>query len=113
MKVTKVSIGFSESPEIIAPVEFNSLEKANSFLSKCLTPEIGYYKTDFTIHFDNGEEYKGRYDIGCDTPTLEEHCFNFSDSMSNGKGFGRYVNEEARELYKRFASVFLGIIKDK
>lgn len=43
---------------------------------------LGYYKTDFTVAID-GEEYTGRFDIGCDDDTLEAHILSFCNPKEN------------------------------
>lgn len=38
---------------------------------------LGYFKTHFLVTFDDGFEYAGRYDAGCDRPTLAAHIRAF------------------------------------
>lgn len=76
----KIVIGWSESPYITEGKTFagdNLWQDAASYLNQYPEPDLGYYKTDFTVHFADGETYGGRYDIGADRPTLGEHirCF--------------------------------------
>ena len=76
----KIVIGWSESPYITEGKTFEGeslWQEAASYLNKYPEPDLGYYKTDFTIHFADGEEYGGRYDIGSDHPTLGEHIRGF------------------------------------
>jgi hypothetical protein len=77
---TTITIGFSESPYIEEGKIFageNLWREAAHYLNQFPGPDLGYYKTDFTVTFADGEEYGGRYDIGADRPTLGEHirCF--------------------------------------
>lgn len=92
-KAIKIEIGFSESPHIkegFAPV-FDSMAKANQFFfwqnkdaetAKENGKLLGYYKTDFTIHFADGTKYEGRYDIGADQPDLTSHVKRFCEVYS-------------------------------
>ena len=61
------------------PNRFRSLGDANLFLSRQRPPQQGYDKHDFIIQYKGRgrHPYKGRYDVGSDYPTLEEHIFQF------------------------------------
>lgn len=59
-----------------------SWEQANSILSKMAgaASEIGYDKTEFTIYFEDGTTYSGRYDlkhISREQPDLSAHVVGF------------------------------------
>ncbi len=85
IKVRQITTGFSELPEAENKV-FYSWKEANDFFRRVNDKVIelkkrgkmlGYYKTDFKILFDDGEEYAGRYDIGADEPNLSSHVQRF------------------------------------
>lgn len=78
MAILSVALPFTEA-DFETPMEFASLAEANAFLAKVTPPELGYYKTDFAIIWTDGAVYNGRFDIGADAPTLEEHCRAFLD----------------------------------
>lgn len=98
VSIAQVHIGFSEAPGVKGMLfkGENALSAANAYLSRVEAPKGGgYYKTDFTITFEDGLEYSGRYDIGSDCPTLQEHCRNFSRRVVANK----YSAERAVEFY--------------
>ena len=45
-------------------------------------PHLGYHKVDFTIHYEDGEVYQGRYDLGEDHLALGRHIHDFCLVMS-------------------------------
>lgn len=49
-------------------------EKAEGYV-----PGHGYFKTKFEIDLD-GETYEGRFDIGCDHPTLFDHVIDHCEN---------------------------------
>lgn len=58
----------------------------------------GYSKTGFLIRFtrEDGEPgtWQGRYDLGCDTPTLAEHIEGHAKHTQSGpRGYGRTEEE--------------------
>ncbi len=77
IKVKSIELGFSESNQIPFGKTFGSFRAVNSFLNGIKRPELGYYKTDFTVTFEDGEVYTGRYDIGSDLSTLDGHIKSF------------------------------------
>jgi hypothetical protein len=87
---TKIVIGWSESPYISLGQTFtgeNLWEEAARYLNQFPLPSIKgtYYKTDFTVHFEDGTQYGGRYDIGSDAPTIGEHIRGFiADVVDDG-----------------------------
>lgn len=70
VKVTKVEFPFSENgwfQQVYRKrkAEFKSVEEATNVLTKMghTAPTSGYDKTDFRITWEDGEVYKGRYDL--------------------------------------------------
>lgn len=81
-KVPAVSIriGFSESNYIQEGATFvgpTAWRDASAYLVCSPAPDLGSYKTDFVVTFADGETYSGRFDIGADAPSLEEHVRDF------------------------------------
>lgn len=80
----KIVIGWSESNYIETGKTFtgaNLWRDASYYLNQWPEPDLGYYKTDFAVHFANGHIYQGRYDIGADEPTLGAHILAFIASV--------------------------------
>jgi hypothetical protein len=80
LKILKITTGFSED-KMSRHWTFKTLDEADKHFSRAnyraQRENAGYYKTDFTIHFTNGETYSGRFDIGADAPTLTDHVISF------------------------------------
>lgn len=85
IKVTKITFPFSESGVDYLNREFLTWGDAERALASVNPPDLGYYKTDFCIEFEDGEIYKGRFDIGSDAPTLKDHILGFAERISKGK----------------------------
>lgn len=81
IKVKSIRFPFSESPSVNTKKEFNSWEAAEAEL-RVKGPDLGYFKTDFNITFEDGNEYQGRFDIGSDHPTLRGHVRAFCEMAS-------------------------------
>ena len=82
IKAKAVVVSFSESPDFSGLRTFNDFESANLFLRELARnapgPNEGYYKTDFMIVFEDGEDYKGRIDLtNFETPDLGDHVRKF------------------------------------
>ena len=122
-KIIKVEIGFSESPDIRNNPVFSSMLEANRFFSSHNRQAeqdrdsgklLGYYKTDFTLVFDDGTQYKGRYDIGSDAPDLTTHIRSFAlaysgrshPSRMSAIAWADYLNRQVSpESRKYFAGI--------
>lgn len=92
--ITKVTFGFSED-RVSNQKTFNNLREADIHLigrnSQARHEDLmGYWKTDFVLHFSNGETYKGRYDIGCDAPTLTDHVTKYLRSVTEREHAARF-----------------------
>jgi hypothetical protein len=81
-KIVKISFPFSEAPDF-KPCDFCSLAEANKFLRSLPRPELGYYKTDFILTFEDGETYEGRYDVGDDESTLGDHIVAIAKGLND------------------------------
>lgn len=82
IKAKSIKITFSESGNFTSPEEFRTFADANVFLRELARnapgPGGGYYKTDFTITFEDGETYEGRIDLtNVESPDLVEHVRKF------------------------------------
>lgn len=77
IKVAQITFPFSESGVESLEKAYSNWSAAEVALARIKPPKIGYYKTDFRILYEDGEVYKGRYDIGSDAPTLREHILGF------------------------------------
>ncbi len=87
--VSKVELTFTESPHFkcstVTPKTFDSMGAVNSFLRSQHyrnAPDLGYYKTDFTITWADGNIYQGRFDIGSDREDLTAHVKSFCSVYS-------------------------------
>lgn len=85
-----VTIPFTESGELRqllasypeGRLPFAEANKILDNLNTATRNESGYFKTDFEIHYDLGDEestYKGRYDIGSEQGDLIAHIEDFLD----------------------------------
>jgi hypothetical protein len=88
-KAKSITITFSESPDFGTPRAFSDFESANTFLRELSRnapgPHEGYFKTDFTITFEDGETYSGRIDLtNFETPDLGAHVRKFVEFYSGG-----------------------------
>ncbi len=89
-----IRFNWSESGYVDGTKVFPTFKKANEHLkaaerlirldyeSRGAEWNGGYYKTNFTVAID-GEEYTGRFDIGCDADTLEDHILEFCNVDAN------------------------------
>jgi len=112
IKIKSVIFTFSESNQVKCGIEF-SLDSANHHLANVAKPSLGYYKTDFTITFEDGEEYKGRYDIGSDYPTLSDHVINFCQIYGGIKKPSRMTDsqwEKFKKVYGKHLPYYAGVL---
>lgn len=105
-KVKEVEIGFSEAPGHSGRKTFLTLSAANAYLHHFGKPDLGYWKTDFKVTFEDGDVYEGRFDIGSDAPTLEQHVIHFCKKMNGDSRFSRFVKEEAKPYWLKMQTVF-------
>ena len=96
IEIEHIRFPFSESGDKRLDSLFKIWEDAEIALSRVNPPDLGYYKTDFEITWEDGEIYEGRYDIGSDFPTLKEHVLNFLNRMSE-KG-----NSDAKSFVEKY-----------
>lgn len=85
---------WSEHPfcDMRAGEVFPTIEHLSAYLTTAGGPDGGgYYKTGFRLVSPCGEEYTGRFDIGCDADTLRAHV----------EGFCRYVSKPDAPAYLR------------
>jgi len=104
IKVKSISFPFSESNEVNTKITFSCFAAANAHLRGVEKPDLGYYKTDFVVVFEDGREYKGRYDIGSDYPTLEEHIISFCSTYSLRHRPAHFKDEH----WKHFCEMYKG-----
>jgi len=74
MKITQITIHWTESNQVAENTVFKSLEEANQVLRRIARDErskIGYCKVSYSALFEDGEEYTGRIDV----TENEGHCF--------------------------------------
>lgn len=111
IKAVKIEIGFSEHPAIqqFGAPTFTCMRSANEYFAhenrmveyaKALNQMMGYYKTDFTITFEDGTQYKGRYDFGSDAVDLTTHIRRFAECYS-GRIKPSHMKPEHWEHFKR------------
>jgi hypothetical protein len=71
-----IELPFTEAPVPLPHGPFQGpdcWDQANRWLRLVAPPNLGYYKTDFTVTYEDDTTYEGRYDIGADAPTLGQH----------------------------------------
>lgn len=73
--VRAVRTGFSEC-RAMANREFKSYSEFDRAVGSVKEPKLGYYKTDFSVEYEDGSIYNGRYDIGSDAETLRRHIYD-------------------------------------
>lgn len=77
IKVKAVKVTFAE---MTMPGDYRSLADFDSAVIRHIPlgyNGLGYFKIYFTVTFEDGVEYCGRYDAGCDRPTLAQHIRAF------------------------------------
>lgn len=96
IKIKSIKTGFSEL-SYAGHRTFSTIEEANLFFRKacllCGEESKSYFKTDFIITWEDGETYKGRFDISENNKkNLSEHVNQFVKSTSASfKGFGDFL----------------------
>ncbi len=81
IKITRVEGRIIDTPETVYATTWAN---ANTHLYRMAyhAPTLGYYKCDFTVTYEDGEEYKGRYDlmhISKEWPNLAKHVRDHID----------------------------------
>ena len=99
IKVKTINFPFSESSQINTKKVFTSWDDAELHLRLATPPKLGYYKTDFLITFEDGAEYKGRYDIG-DESGLRHHVVFIALTYS-GRHKPYHFSDEQWEAFKK------------
>lgn len=104
----RIAFTYSEAPGFVSgsPRVFEGDEcwtQASHRLAMLPRPNLGYYKTDFTVTYEDGETYRGRYDVGADAPTLGQHIRDFIKTIQDG---GWDASAESRNEYAQFASTY-------
>jgi len=84
IKAASITIGFSEHPDHQHPKSFsgeNCWADAQSYLNSLVAaiPEdlLGYYKTDFSIQWEDDKEYEGRLDLKHPNSSNSDHHLPF------------------------------------
>ena len=88
IKMISIQFPFSESNLVNTQTTFTSFVAANNHLNfaRIGAPKLGYHKTDFVLTYEDGETYKGRYDIKRnDYISLEEHVQSFCECYGGVK----------------------------
>jgi hypothetical protein len=75
MTITKVEITFSECNELHGKT-FPNLAGADAAIDEVGSPDLGCWKTDFEVHFSDGEIYRGTYSVGVEHVGLYRHIIN-------------------------------------
>jgi hypothetical protein len=104
IKVKSIHFPFSESDNSALEKIYSNWEDAEKALASVIPPDIGYYKTDFVITYEDGETYQGRFDIGSDADTLADHINDFSKLVINNT-HGRYKSETIKS-YQEFVEKY-------
>lgn len=95
-KIASIHFPFSESGNKRLEKTFLIWDEAEKALRDVKPPDLGYYKTDFVITYENGETYSGRFDIGCDSETLRDHILNHVSFVCKNK-YGRMTKEQIQD----------------
>lgn len=103
--IKEIEIGFSEAPGH-KRWTCKTLASANAYLWRLGKPDLGYWKTDFKITLDDGDIYEGRFDIGADAPTLEQHIIHYCKKMNGDSVFSKFIKEEAKPYWLKMQGVF-------
>lgn len=106
IKLKSITLTRGEGPaeECGKPKTVFSWREADSVLRQWseTAPECnGYDKVDFTITYEDGETYKGRYDLKhhrCETPDLAKHVRGFV-SFHAGKQKPAWMTDEEYQRY--------------
>lgn len=112
IKMVKITLERAEGPADLTgkPVTFNSWKEANWWLQKqaVFCTESEYDKTDFVVTYEDGDTYKGTYELKKEdmfrSKMLEQHMKNFLEAVATGK-WDRYqpgISEEAKEFLERY-----------
>jgi len=64
IKIKSITFDYGECDGIDPyPITFHSWREANGWIFAISPGNVVYYKTWFTIEYENGQKFKGRYDI--------------------------------------------------
>lgn len=66
--------------------------------------QLGYFKTDFVLTFEDGQTYSGRYDIGSDSPDLSSHIRDFALTYSGQRKPSHFTDEQWEQFKKVYCS---------
>jgi len=109
MKVIKVLMHWSEG-WAKENVEFKSIDDFESFVSRNIRPNApkqgnGYDKTKFTIFFDNGDEYTGRWDVQAEdwNYSIIKQCrSSLAFNIANPQYMGQAYADECKTMLEYF-----------
>jgi hypothetical protein len=100
IKLKRIVFGFSEAAGLGNQV-FSGFAAANEALSRARlkAPTLGYNKTDFTLEYEDGETYSGRYDVGRDNfDTLQMHVRQFCECYGRIKKPANLTEEQWKSV---------------
>lgn len=95
----RITFGFSECPTAKDGTSFvgpDCWERANRYLAGLPGPGEGCYKTDFSVAYEDGEIYRGCYDLDGSGTTLGAHVRRF---LSGVLDEGDWRVDEADRLH--------------
>jgi len=101
-KIAQITFPFSESGDSVLEKTFTDWQGAEKALASVKPPDLGYYKTDFCVEYEGGEKYSGRFDIGCDEPTLEAHIRGHILRVIDKVSIAEEVKKEYREFLENY-----------
>jgi len=123
IRMKSISFTDGESDEVtLIPTTVYTWKDANDFiLQRALTKvnSLGYLKTFFEVEFEDGEMYRGRYDIHHFTKEkadLRKHIIDFAlcysgrkkpDSFKTEEEYREYLNSYVEEDIQRYYSKLL------
>jgi hypothetical protein len=106
-RVRKVTIDCAEGPNfILGPKTASSFEEADRLLWKIAEhgPDLGYYKTDFAITFEDGSVYEGRFDVerwDKGHPDLRKHVREFVEFYAGLRKPAHLTDKQYQTIVQR------------
>jgi hypothetical protein len=107
IKARKITIDCAEGPNFLqGPKTTSSFEEADHLLYQIAEhgPDIGYYKTDFSITFEDGTVYEGRFDVyrwDRERPDLRKHVREFVEFYAGLRKPARLTDKQYQTIIQR------------
>lgn len=111
IRIVKVTTSFSELGEA-ANRSWGDIQSADAAIrliersvirEKNAGKKFGYYKTDFILHFADGNTYSGRYDIGDGEYGFSNHVRRFAETYGGIKKPYHFNDQEWENFKKQYS----------